>query len=143
MSVDFEEVILSTTELCKQTAEHIRQARVQLTRANELRARKDSIRDCLSAMEALMKHLTKANDIDHADEIMRADKEKWGQSFIVKDGIILWNMFHDKYKDIRHGNFTISKISYDETIYFIDKLLAYVKYISARAAASKKDELIF
>lgn len=143
MSVDFEEVILSTADLCKQTAEHIRQARMQLIRANELRARKDAIRDCLSAMEALMKHLTNANDIDHADEIMRADKEKWGQSFIVKDGIILWNMFHDKYKDIRHGNFTISEISYDESIYFVDKLLAYVKYISARAVATEKDELIF
>lgn len=144
MSVDIEEVILSTSELCRQTAEHIIQAKKQLIRANELRARKDAIRDCLSAMEALMKHLTNAKDIDQADLLMRADSEKWGQKGIVRDGITLWNMFHDKYKDIRHGDFTISEISYDESIYFVERLLAYVKYISARAVeAEKEDELIF
>lgn len=144
MSMDIEEVILSTTELCEQTAQHIKQAKEQLTRAHELRPRKDAIRDCLSAMEALMKHLTNAKDVEQAEERMRADNEKWGQGFIVKDGLILWKMFHNKFKDIRHGNFDISEISYDEAIYFVDKLLAYVKYISARAIASEKEEeLIF
>jgi len=139
MVVDMEEVITSTDELCKQTAEHIRQAKQQLTRAQELRARKDAIRDCLSAMEAIMKHLTGAKDIRNADDIMRKNPDKWGQSFVVKDGITLWNMFHNKYSDIRHGDFDISKISYDEAIYFVDKLLAYVKYISAKAIIKENE----
>lgn len=146
MSVDFEEVILTTSEICQQTAEHIKQAREQLTRADEPRARKDAIRDCLSAMEALMTYLTGTPDIPEADKVMRADTEKWGQGFIVKDGVTLWKMFHNDYKDIRHGNnFDISKISYDEAIYFVDKLLAYVKYLSARALgeSSKEEKLIF
>lgn len=147
MVVDMDEVILSTDELCKQTAEHIRQAKQQLTRVQELRARKDAIRDCLSAMEALMKHLTDAKDIDNADDTMRKNPDKWGQAFIVRDGIKLWNMFHNKYKDIRHGDFDISKISYNEAVYFIDQLMAYVKYISAKATDKKnetiEEELIF
>lgn len=147
MIVDFDEVIVSTDELCKQTAEHIRQAKQQLMRAQELRARKDAIRNCLSAMEALMKHLTDTKDIDNACDTMKKNPDKWGQAFIVKDGILLWNMFHNKYRDIRHGDFDISKISYDEAIYFVDKLLTYVKYISAKAMdkgnETVEEELIF
>ncbi|WP_226341376.1 hypothetical protein [Staphylococcus aureus] len=110
--VNFEELIITTSELCKQTAEHIKQAQEQLNRVNELRARKDAIRDCLSAMEALMTYLTGTTDISAADKAMRDDEETWGQGFIIKEGITMWNMFHNKYKDIRHGNnFDISLIS--------------------------------
>ncbi|MGJ7913735.1 hypothetical protein [Neobacillus sp. LXY-1] len=48
-----------------------------------------------------MKHLTNANDIYQANEIMCSDKEMWGQGYIVNEGIILWNMFHNKLKDMR------------------------------------------
>lgn len=139
LATNITDVIISTEQISRQTADHIRQAQKQLVRAGELRARKDAIRDCLSAMESLMTHLTGTIDIDNADRLMRENPEKWGQSFIVKDGIILWNMFHNRYKDIRHGNFNISEISYDEAIYFIDKLLAYVKYISSRAQENKTE----
>jgi len=140
MSVDVGEVIQSTEDLCKQTAEHIRQARTQLTRANELRARKDAIRDCLSAMESLMGYLTGVTDIKQADRKIRDDEEKWGSKLITKDGLSLFNFFHKQYDDIRHGNAEISEISYDEAIYFIDRILAYVKYIAARAVETNNDE---
>lgn len=43
-------------------------------------------------------------------------------------------MFHNKYKDIRHGNnFNLSNINHDEAIYFVDRLLAFVKFLIARA----------
>lgn len=135
--VNFEELIITTSELCKQTAEHIKQAGEQLNRVNEYRAIKDAIRDCLSAMEDLMTYLTVTTDISAADKAMRDDEETWGQGFIIKEGITMWNMFHNKYKDIRHGNnFDISLISYEETIYFIDKLLVYVKYLSSKATST-------
>ena len=141
ITIDFEELIKTTSDVCKQTAEHIKQAREQLTRANEPRARKDAIRDCLSAMEALMNYLTGTNDISEADKIMRDNENKWGQGFIIKDGITMWNMFHNKYKDIRHGNnFDISLISYEETVYFIDRLLAFVKYISSKVTDTVEEK---
>lgn len=133
LSVDIEEVIVTTAEICEQTAEHIKQAKIQLTRATELRARKDAVRDCLSAMEALMKYVTNTHDIKEADKALRANPEQWEQVSIAKDGIAFWNMFHTKYKDIRHGDVDISTLSHDEAIYFIDKILAFVKYNSARA----------
>jgi len=40
--------------------------------------------------------LTGTDDIVEADKILRSDTEKWGQGFIIKDGITLWNMFHNK-----------------------------------------------
>lgn len=132
-AVDIDEVIVTTADICKQSAEHIKQAKEQLTKASNLRARKDAIRDCLSAMEALMKHVTHTTDIKDADRIMRDDPETWGQSRIVREGISLWNMFHNDYRDIRHGDFDISDITYEETVFFTDKLLAYVKYLSSVA----------
>lgn len=141
LSIDIDEVILTTAEICEQTAEHIKQAKQQLTRAIELRARKDAVRDCLSAMEALMKQVTNTHDIKHADKIIRDDEENWGQVSIAKDGILLWKMFHKDYKDIRHGDFDVSKLSHDEAVYFIDRILAYVKYISSRAMNSGVKEV--
>ncbi|WP_222124200.1 hypothetical protein [Lysinibacillus fusiformis] len=141
LSIDIDEVIVTTAEICEQTAEHIKQAKQQLTRAVELRPRKDAVRDCLSAMESLMKQVTNTHDIKHADTIIRADAEKWGQVSIAKDGISLWNMFHKDYKDIRHGDFDITKLSHDEAVYFIDKILAYVKYISSRVMDSSREEI--
>ena len=138
LSMNIEEVILTTAEICEQTAEHIKQAKIQLTRATELRARKDAIRDCLSAMEALLKHVTNTNDIKDADKLIRSDENKWGQVSIAKDGIALWNMFHRDYQDIRHGDFKISEMSHDEAVYFIDRILAFVKYLSARAVENNK-----
>lgn len=139
LTSDIDNLIVTTSEICKQTSEHIKQAKHQLTRATELRARKDAIRDCLSAMESLMKRITNSHDIKYADTLIRNNPEKWGQVSIAKDGISLWNMFHKDYKDIRHGDFDISNISYEETIYFIDRILVYVKYISSIATKDTLD----
>lgn len=141
MAIQIGEVIETTSEVCKQTAEHIKQAKEHLKRGNESRARKDAIRDCLSAMEALMKKLTNTGDVKDAYKIMSENKEYWGPRVIIVDGITLWNLFHDKYPDTRHGNPEISEISYEQAIYFIDRILAYVKYLSTRAI--EEDEFSF
>jgi hypothetical protein len=140
MAVEIGEVIESTIDICMQTASHIKQAKEQLIRATEPRARKDAIRDCLSAMEALMKKLTNTKSIEDADELMRADRDTWGPKFIVSEGIKLWRLFHNKYTDIRHGDFNISEITYEEAIYFVERILAFVKYISTRAVNDVNDK---
>ncbi|MFD2368877.1 hypothetical protein ACFSO0_02505 [Brevibacillus sp. GCM10020057] len=143
MVIHIKEVIATTKEVCKQTADHIKQAKEQLTRATESRARKDAIRDCLSAMEALMKKLTNTKSIDDADRLMRADRETWGPKVIVSEGIKLWKLFHEDYTDIRHGDFNNSEITYEEAIYFVERILSFVKYISTRTVDDKEIELIF
>ena len=113
MAIEIDEVVETTEELCKQTAEHIKQAKEQLSRPTNERARKDAIRDCLSAMEALVKKVTNTNDIKDAIEDMRVNEDIWGPKVITSDGIKLWNMFHRNYTDIRHGNDDISDIPLD------------------------------
>lgn len=130
MTIEINEVVETTEELCKQTAEHIKQAKEQLSRPTNERARKDAIRDCLSAMEALVKKVTLTKDINGAIENMRLNGDIWGPKVITNDGIKLWNIFHTNYTDIRHGNDDISDITLDQCVYFVDRILAYVNYVS-------------
>lgn len=117
-------------ELSVQAAAHIRQAKEQLSRCEDARARKDAIRDCLSAMETLLKKITGTSSVDNAVSLMIRDCNKWGPKIIVTDGIKMWKLFHEEYRDIRHGDDDISNISLKQSIYFIDRILSYVTYIS-------------
>lgn len=130
MVVEIDKVIETTEELCKQAAEHIKQAREQITKVDNPRARKDAIRDCLSAMEALLKKLTDTKDIVCATEAMRQDENKWGPKIIVGDANKLWNTFHRQYRDIRHGDEEISNITVEQSMYFVDRILAFINYVA-------------
>lgn len=130
MVIEIEDVVQSVEELCKQASDHIRQAREQLSKSVNSRARKDGIRDCLSAMEALVKKVTNTSDIDKAIEEMRKNEVLWGPKIITTDGVKLWNLFHREYRDIRHGDDDISEITIEQSIYFVERILAYVNYIS-------------
>ncbi|MGE7053155.1 hypothetical protein ACQKLN_22845 [Paenibacillus glucanolyticus] len=129
-TIEIESVAELTRKLCKQTADHIEQAKEQLKRSENPRARKDAIRDCLSAMEALMKRITDTKDVSGANNHMVNNREVWGPKVIVTEGHKLWKLFHEDYTDIRHGDFDISSITLDESRYFIDRILSYVIYIS-------------
>src|SRR5262249_49701852 len=53
-------------DICKQTLEHLEQAREHLVNTKNDRDRKDAIRDCLSAMETMLKTLSGEADIKDA-----------------------------------------------------------------------------
>lgn len=129
-TVKIDNIVETTQKLCKQTADHILQAKEQLKKAENSRARKDAIRDCLSAMEALMKHITDTKDVVGANSLMVKASEVWGPKIIVTEGHKLWQLFHENYTDIRHGNSDISNITVEEARYFVDRILIYVNYIS-------------
>lgn len=118
-------------DICIQAKEHLDQAREQLLKTDNPRAWKDALRDCLSAMEALANQLGNNDKIDQSTKVLRADG-RWGPAIIVKDGLSIWNRMHDLYPDIRHGNPNISKISRDEALYWIDRLMAYISYLARR-----------
>ena len=90
-------------DVCTQTYEHILQARKHLANTTTDRDRKDAIRDCLSAMETMLKTLSGKADIKDATTHLRQEKS-WGPDIIVKDGLTLWGRMHDLYPDVRHGN---------------------------------------
>ena len=117
--------------------EHIQQAKGHLLRPNEPRSRKDSVRDAMSAMEAMLKKLTSENDIKDATKKLRAEG-CWGLDQIVKDGLSIWNHLHRLYPDLRHGQSTSTEIDLDETLYWLARITAYITYMTDRAKAIGK-----
>ncbi|EJT6664089.1 hypothetical protein C4D51_09840 [Clostridium perfringens] len=97
-----------------QASSHIRQAKEQLSKCEDSRARKDAIRDCLSAMETLLKKITHTNNVNNAVSLMIKDSNTWGPKIIVTDAIKMWKLFHEDYKDIRHGDDYISDITVEQ-----------------------------
>lgn len=118
-------------DICEQAKEHLEQARNQLQNHNNTRARKDALRDCLSAMEALVNQFGGNQDINKSVKALREDG-RWGEDLIVKDGLGIWNRLHDLYPDIRHGNHIISDISEEEALYWVERILTYFNYITRR-----------
>lgn len=121
--------VVDVSDICQQSSDHLQQAREQLQKTNNPRAWKDALRDCLSAMEALVNQLGGSTDIDKSTKTLR-DSGAWGLDIVVKDGLSIWNRMHDLYPDIRHGNHTVSPLTRDEAIYWIDRLMAFVSYIA-------------
>jgi hypothetical protein len=117
-------------DICAQTYDHIQQARKHLLNTPTDRDRKDAIRDCLSALEAMLKTLSGKADIKDATTYLRQEKT-WGPDIIVKDGLGLWDRVHELYPDVRHGQSKKSDIADEEAIYWMDRITCFIRYISA------------
>lgn len=126
------EVIESAAEhvkdICAQTLSHLEQAVDHLLNTKNDRDRKDAIRDCMSAMEAMLKSLTGADEIGKATKALREAKV-WGADAIVKDGLSLWNHLHQTYPDVRHGNPNASALSDEEALYWADRIMCFIRYM--------------
>jgi hypothetical protein len=115
-----------------QAYEHFDQALEHLRNAQSQRSRKDGLRDCLSAMESLLKTATGKNDIKDATAALKANK-RWGNDAIVKDGLSIWNRIHELHPDVRHGQATSSDLPETECTYWVDRISAFVRYIARMA----------
>lgn len=118
-------------DICSQTLEHLEQAKQHLLTTENNRDRKDAVRDCMSAMESMLKKITGEKDIKSSIKRMRNDR-CWGPDIIVKDGLSIWNRLHDMYPDVRHGNPQESEISDEEALYWIERISCYIRYISKK-----------
>jgi hypothetical protein len=116
-------------DICEQTLDHLNQAREHLVNTKNDRDRKDAIRDCLSAMESMLKTLSGKSDIKDAVTELRSQKT-WGPEFIIKDGLSLWDRMHHLYPDIRHGNPKQSDLTDEEALYWLERITCYIRYIS-------------
>ena len=106
------------------------------------RARKDAIRSCVDAMEALIKELGGDNEIGEAtkhlkDEMDTHGNHIWGPVELVKEGNNLFNQLHRLYPDVRHGtqDYDTAVMTMEEAEYFVGKTTAFMKYIAAKAKA--------
>jgi len=125
-----EDTINTVQQFCKQTCDHLIQAKQQLSQDLSDRDLKDAIRDCLSAMEACVKKLTNKNDIKEATKVFRSNSNIWGKDEVVKEGLSIWDRMHNLYPDIRHGNPHSSDLSFDEALYWVERITSYVRYIT-------------
>lgn len=127
------EVVEDTTphvkDVCSQTLDHLEQAKEHLLNTANDRDRKDAIRDCMSAMESMLKTLSGKSDIKDATTALRA-ATTWGPDIIVKDGLSLWDRMHDLYPDIRHGNPKKSVLTDEEALYWLERITCFIRYMS-------------
>lgn len=124
-----EEVIEDIPDQYQNTIGHLNQAIGQLKSLNNERARKDALRDCISAVEGYIKSITETENFPAADTALSQKID--GESFILRDGIKMWKHIHKVYPDVRHGNNEdVSKLSEDELSYYIDRLMIYIRFIN-------------
>lgn len=111
---------------CQQAKEHLRQIINNLNTGTD-RAKKDALRDGLSALEALMRQITQTNDIKDATSQLR--NLKIAPDFLIKDGLSIWDKIHQQYPDVRHGNPQTVPIGNAELIYCLNKILIYIEFL--------------
>ena len=104
------------------------------------RARKDAVRSCVDAMEALIKELGSNDEIGEATRNLKDDRDDkgtalWGPPELVKDGNNLFNLLHKLYPDVRHGtqDLITAGMTMEEAEYFVGRVTTFMKYIAARA----------
>ena len=129
--------ITETQEIVKftlaQAFEEFERAKVSFQDAySDERARKDSVRSCVSAMEAIIKEYGGDKDIREASQKLRGSNI-WGNDNIVKDGDALFSTMHRLYPDLRHGSIDTSIMSLEEAEYWIGRINVYLRYIKKMA----------
>jgi len=124
-----DDTTLHVKDICSQTLDHLSQAKEHLLNTANDRDRKDAIRDCLSAMESMLKMLSGESDVKDATAALRA-ASTWGPDIIVKDGLSLWDRMHNLYPDIRHGNPNKSVLADEEALYWLERITCFIRYLS-------------
>lgn len=130
-----QKVVLSVSQ---QAYEEINRAKKALEDAQtDERARKDAVRSCINAMEAIIKEYGKTSDIKTATQNLKTTKV-WGKEKIVKEGLSLFNTMHELYPDLRHGSTEKSVMSLEESEYWIGRISNFINYMIKMARRIKK-----
>lgn len=116
----------------QQAYDEFERAIKSLEDASDDRARKDAVRSCVSAMEAVVKAYGKEDDIGNSTKKLRNEKI-WGLEDIVKEGHSIFNAMHRFYPDLRHGSIESSDMTIEEAEYWIGRISNYLKYMRKMA----------
>lgn len=119
--------------ISQQAFEEFERAIVALEDAEDERARKDAVRSCASAMEAIIKEYGNSDEIGEATKNLRNEKH-WGLDDIVKEGNAIFNSLHRFYPDLRHGSTEISIMPIEEAEYWIGRMNNYIRYMKRMAS---------
>jgi hypothetical protein len=114
----------------EQALDHLSQATKHLRSLGSERARKDAVRDCLSAMESLLKAVTGSTDIKDATEKLK--EQKLCPDLLSRDGLSIWNHIHNLYPDVRHGQPDAANLDEAEALYWVDRINAFIRLVAAK-----------
>ena len=129
----------AVSNICDQTLEHLDQAKRQLSSNHGDRARKDAVRDCLSAMETMLKRLSGQSSINNAVKAL-IESGEWGNEHTIKHGHKLWTILHQYHQDLRHGNLAVSQMTENEALYWVDCITNFVTYLARVQSESSNKE---
>lgn len=126
-----EEIIPLIPNVYKDTIASLEHAIKLFNDAKNEKARKNALRECISAVEGFMKSITGTTNIKFADS--EISKKTYAHTIITRDAIKIWNHIHTDLLDVRHGNNEfISNLGIEEVTYYIERLMAYIKYINSK-----------
>jgi hypothetical protein len=127
-AITVDESLDALPSIFESSREHLEQAKIQLARSDKSsRARKDALRDCISALEALLRQVSGENDL--RSSVQKLVVDEWGPKAVLRDATSIWTHIHEQKPDVRHGNPELIDLPIDETIYWIDRINSLVKYI--------------
>ena len=133
---DVIDTLTETKEIVKssfqQAFEEYARARETWKDANDERARKDVIRNCVNAMESIIKICANENEIKNATDKLKKDV-RWGNSYFIKQGLSIFNKIHELYPDLRHGSTEMSIMVTEEAEYWVETISAVIKYMKRMA----------
>lgn len=133
-----QDAIAQTKDVCQATHERLELTLKKLAEVKTALGRKDAMREAMHALEGFMKKITATNDIQDADKALRADPDKWGSDKrIIGDGMSIWDRFHQKHPDLRHGNPETTDISKEDVIYWIMRISIFISYLNQRERVSR------
>jgi hypothetical protein len=133
-----EEAQTTLSLISKQACDEIRRAMKSLEDSDDDRAIKDSLRSCVSAMEAVIKEFGHDDEIGNATKNLKSEKI-WGNDEIVKEGNAIFNTMHRLYPDLRHGSTKSSNLTLNEAEYWIGRILNYIQYMDKQQNVVRKE----
>lgn len=126
-----EDVLTLIPNVYKDTIARLEQVIKLFNDAENEKARKSALAECISAVEGFMKSVTGTTNIKAADTQIR--NKNYSHPIITSDAIKVWRHINDNLLDVRHGNNEfISKLGIEEVTYYIERLVAYIKYLNSK-----------
>lgn len=126
-----EEVLKIIPNKYKDTVANLEEIKTTLNTRSSEKSIKNILRDCISATEGYVKSITGESDFNKSTKKFIENNNF--DKMIVTDGLKIWKHIHQEYLDVRHGNNEdISELGFDEAIYYVERLMAYIKYLNKK-----------
>lgn len=114
-AVAVDESLKGLPRIFESSKQHLEQAKIQLYRSDKSsRARKDALRDCISALEALLRQISGANDLRAS--VQKIISDDWAPKNVLR---AIWTHIHEQKPDVRHGNPELIDLPIEDTIYWM------------------------